>query len=153
MKKSVQEKARDIIQPIAKDLGYTLIEVLYKKTQHGMELAVTIDKENGITLNDCEQLSRALDNPLDENDITNGTSYNLTVSSYGLNRSLKTDYDFNKFLQKEITIKFYKPFLKEKEIVCVLKEYKKTSIIILYNNEEHEIDLKDTANIKPFIKF
>lgn len=153
MKKSIREMAYEIIEPITKELGYTLIEVDYRKAHNGMELAVTIDKENGVTLNDCERLSRALDNPLDEKDITNGASYNLTVSSYGLNRSLKTDYDFNKFLQKEITIKFYEPFLGQKEIVCVLKEYKKSSIVVKYENEEHEINLKDTANIKPFIKF
>ena len=153
MKKSIQEKAYDIIAPIAEQLGYVLIEVEYKKSHNGMELAVCIDKENGISLNDCEKLSRALDKPLDEQDITNGASYNLTVSSYGLNRSLKTEYDFNKFLQKEITIKFYQPFLSKKEIVCVLKEYKVTEIVVEYEGSDHEILLKDIANIKPFINF
>jgi len=68
----------------------------YKKDFTGNVLALTIDSENGININDCERVSKALDIPLDDNDITDGKPYNFNVSSYGLDRQFKTEYDFNK---------------------------------------------------------
>ena len=87
--KNIQQLATDIIKPIAEDLGYYLVEVSYKKEAYGMALNVCIDKDGGVDINDCERLSKALDLPLDDADITNGASYNLNVSSYGLDRALK----------------------------------------------------------------
>lgn len=151
--KSVTTLATEIFEPIAKDLGYVLVDVEYKKDFTGMILAVTLDKENGITLDDCEAFSRAVDEPLDIADITNGKSYNLTVSSYGLDRSLKTDYDFNKFLNKEIVVRFYAPFENKKEITAILVNFNKDEIIVNYNNEEVNLNFSKISNIKPFIKF
>ena len=97
MKDNVQSRAIELIEPIAKKLGYVLVDVLYVKDHSGtMALNVTIDKDGGVDINDCERMSKALDEPLDVNDITNNESYVLNVSSYGLDRALKTDYDFNK---------------------------------------------------------
>ena len=151
--KSVTSLATEIFEPIAKNLGYVLVDVEYKKDFTGMILAVTLDKENGITLDDCEAFSRAVDEPLDIADITNGKSYNLTVSSYGLDRSLKNDYDFNKFLNKEIVIRFYSPFENKKEITATLLNFNKNEIIVSFNNEELNLNFNKISNIKPFIKF
>ena len=151
--KSVTSLATEIFEPIAKNLGYVLVDVEYKKDFTGMILAVTLDKENGITLDDCEAFSRAVDEPLDIADITNGKSYNLTVSSYGLDRSLKNDYDFNKFLNKEIVIRFYAPFENKKEITATLLNFNKNEIIVSFNNEELNLNFNKISNIKPFIKF
>lgn len=153
MKKAVQQATYDIVEKVSKELNYTLIDVKYQRAHGGMELAITIDKPGGISLDDCEKLSKALDQPLEEHDVSSGAPYNLTVSSYGLNRTLKTDYDFNRFLEKEITIKFYQPFNKHKEIICVLKNYNKPNITVEWESKIFEIALKDTANIKPYIKF
>ena len=151
--KSVTSLATEIFEPIAKNLGYVLVDVEYKKDFTGMILAVTLDKENGITLDDCEAFSRAVDEPLDIADITNGKSYNLTVSSYGRDRSLKNDYDFNKFLNKEIVIRFYSPFENKKEITATLLNFNKNEIIVSFNNEELNLNFNKISNIKPFIKF
>ena len=57
---SVQDRALEIIKPIAEELGYTLVEVSYKKEVAGMTLWVCIDKDGGVDINDCEKLSKAL---------------------------------------------------------------------------------------------
>ncbi len=150
---SVQEKAEAVIRPIVESLGYVLVEVTYKKEINGMTLWVCIDKDGGVDINDCEKVSKALDEPLDINDITNGASYNLNVSSYGLDRAFKTDYDFNKHINQEIVIKFYKPWNNKKEIVATLDSFDKDNIIITYNNEKYTISKKETALIQKYIIF
>ena len=153
MKDSVADRARELILPIAQDLGYVLVEVTYKKELTGMVLWVCIDKEGGVDINDCERLSKALDQPLDDNDITNGASYSLNVSSYGLDRAFKTDYDFNKHLGQEIVIKFYKPWNDKKEVRAILQSFDNDTITVNYNNTDYVIAKKDTALIQKYIEF
>ena len=150
---SVQARAISIIEPIATSLGYVLVEVAYKKENTGMALNVCIDKDGGVDINDCEKLSRALDQPLDDNDITDGASYVLNVSSYGLDRALKTDYDFNKHINLELIIKFYKPFDGKKEIRAVLTSFDKDNIDVLYNDQTIKINRKDIALAQRYIEF
>jgi len=150
---SVQEKAQVVIKPIVESLGYVLVDITYKKELNGMTLWICIDKEDGIDINDCERVSKALDEPLDNNDITNGASYNLNITSYGLDRAFKTDYDFNKHLHQDIIVKFYKPWNGKKEIIANLESFDKDNIVIKFNDEQFTISKKDTALIQKFIKF
>ena len=154
MKENVQDKAIALIQPICEDLGYVLVEVLYRKERDGsMSLNVCIDKQGGVDINDCECLSKALDEPLDINDITDGASYVLNVSSYGLDRALKTDYDFNKHIGLDLIVKFYKPWNGVKEIVANLIAFDNDTITIKYNDVDYTLDKKDTALIQRYIQF
>ncbi|MBE5735285.1 MAG: ribosome maturation factor RimP [Clostridiales bacterium] len=153
MKESVVDRAYEVIEPICVELGYHLVEVTYKKEVGGMTLWVCIDKDGGIDINDCERLSRALDEPLDDKDITNGSAYNLNITSYGLDRAFKTDYDFNKHLMQEIVIKFYKPWMGKKEIRAILLKYNKDAITIKYNDTDYDLQIKDTALIQKYIEF
>ena len=150
---NTQSVATKIIQPICDELGYTLVEVSYKKELSGMVLAIVIDKPNGVNINDCEKLSRALDQPLDDANVSNDQPYNLNVSSYGLDRSLKNDYDFNKFKNKLIVVKFYQPFEGNKEIKCLLLSHSEKGINVSYDDKQYELDFKIIANIKPYIEF
>ena len=106
-----------------------------------------------ININDCERVSRALDIPLDENDVTDGKSYSFNVSSYGLDRSFKTDYDFNKHIGQDVEIKFYAPFNNKKMIIAKLVSFNNQSITIEENNTTFEIDRKLIANICAHIVF
>ena len=154
MKDNVQSRAIELIEPLASSLGYVLVEVNYVKDSTGnMALNVTIDKEGGVDINDCERMSKALDEPLDLNDITNGESYVLNVSSYGLDRALKTDYDFNKHINQELIIKFYKPWNGKKEIKAMLIEFDKNSITVEFEKEVYIINKNDTAKIQKYIEF
>lgn len=153
MKSSVQDRAIEVIAPICSDLGYHLVDVTYKKEVGGMTLWVCIDKDGGVDINDCEAVSRALDEPLDANDITNGAPYNLNITSYGLDRAFKTDYDFNKHIGMEIVIKFYKPWQNKKQIRAKLVSHDQDCIVVEYEAAEYNILKKDTALIQRYIEF
>jgi ribosome maturation factor RimP len=153
MAERIVDKAIKIIKPVVEELGYIFVDLEYKKDFSGNVLALTIDSPNGININDCEKVSRALDIPLDENDITDGKPYNFNVSSYGLDRAFKTDYDFNKHIGKLVDVKFYAPFNKKKLIIGTLKSFTSDSITIVEDNEEYLIDKKLVANICAHIEF
>lgn len=153
MAERVVDKAIKIIKPVVDELGYVFVDLEYRKDFSGNVLELTIDSPNGITINDCEKVSRALDIPLDENDVTDGRPYNFNVSSYGLDRSFKTDYDFNKHIDKLVDVKFYAPFNGKKFITATLKSFTSTDIIVIENNNELSIERKLIANICAHIDF
>ena len=149
----VVDKALAIIKPVVEELGYIFVDLEYKKEYSGYVLALTIDSPEGININDCERVSRALDIPLDEYDVTEGKPYNFNVSSYGLDRTFKTDYDFNKHLNQLVEIKFYAPFNGNKQILAELVSFDNTSVTVLFNNEDIQIERKLIANICAHIEF
>lgn len=153
MSERIVDKALKIIKPVVEELGYVFVDLEYKKEFSGYVLALTIDSEKGITINDCERVSKALDIPLDENDITEGKPYNFNVSSYGLDRSFKTDYDFNKHIGKEVEIKFYAPYLNKKLIIGTLLGFTNDTITIEFENDKIDIEKKLIANICAHIVF
>ena len=149
----VVDKALKIIKPVVEELGYVFVDLEYKKEHSGYVLALTIDKPEGININDCERVSRALDAPLDEYDVTNGASYSFNVSSYGLDRQFKTDYDFNKHIGKDVDIKFYAPFMNNKNITANLVSFDNDNITVNFNNENVVIERKLIASISAHIVF
>lgn len=153
MAERIFDKGIKIIKPIVEQLGYIFVDLEYKKEFSGNVLALTIDSPNGITINDCEKVSKALDIPLDENDITNGASYNFNVSSYGLDRAFKNDYDYNKHLNKLVDIKFYVPYKSNKEITAELINFDNDNIEIKYNDIVEKIERKLIANIHAHLDF
>lgn len=153
MSERVVDKAIKIIKPVVEDLGYVFVDLEYKKDFTGYVLALTIDTPNGVNIDDCERVSKALDIPLDENDITEGKPYNFNVSSYGLDRAFKTDYDFNKHIGKVVDVKFYAPFNNKKLIIGTLLSFDNNSITISENDEKINIERKLIANICAHIEF
>ncbi len=151
--KKVLSLAVPTIKPIVEDLGYVLVDVEYKKLVTGMTLIVYIDKPEGVTLEDCEKVSHALDEPLDKLDPTFGQSYSLNISSPGLDRPIKTDYDFNKYHGKEVTVKFYVPFNNHKTMECVLNGHKDNTVSVIFDGQTLDIDKQKIALITPVIKF
>lgn len=141
------------IAPIIEDLGYYFVDADLKKVYGQLTLTIYIDKTGGITLEDCENVSNAIDEPMDELDITNGESYNLNVSSPGLDRPLIKDIDFKRNIDNEIEVKFYKPFNGVKKLVGVLTDYSQDSFTILVDGEKQEINKKLVALATPVIKF
>ena len=149
----VVDKALKIIKPIVEDLGYVFVDLEYKKEHSGYVLSLTIDKSGGVNINDCERVSRALDEPLDEHDVTNGASYSFNVSSYGLDRQFKTDYDFNKHIGLDVDIKFYAPIMNNKNVTAKLLGFDNEKITVDFNNEQVVIDKKLIATISAHIDF
>ena len=89
-KKNVRETVREAIEPTVTELGYEIWDITYSKIGADYHLEITIDHENGIDINDCERVHRAIDPILDECDPIEGFYY-LEVSSPGIERELRTD--------------------------------------------------------------
>ena len=153
MSERIVDKALKIIKPVVEELGYIFVDLEYKKEFSGNVLALTIDSPDGITLDDCEKVSKALDIPLDENDITNGASYNFNVSSYGLDRAFKNDYDFNKHINCLVDIKFYVPFKTKKAITALLLGFNNDKIEVEFEGNKEIIERKAISNITSHLDF
>lgn len=135
------------------EMGYELDEVEYVKEYGNMVLTLYIDSENGVTIDDCEKVSRAIDPILDENDPIE-EAYYLSVSSIGIDRPLKKDKDFERNMGKKLQVKLYAPINKKKELLGVLTEYDGESFTInVEKMGEVTIKRKDAALIRPWIDF
>ena len=119
-------KISDIVaglaQPLAAELGLELWDVEYVREAGQWFLRVYIDKDGGVSINDCEALSKALDPVLDEADPI-PDSYVFEVSSAGAERELKRPSDFQRFLGSQVAVKLYSAKNGRKEYVGILKEY------------------------------
>ena len=153
------KKVVSIVMPMAtkivSDLGYTLVDVEYRKQFDGMVLEFFIDSPTGININDCEKVSKARDEPLDQLNPTNDVPYSLNVSSLGLDRPLTTEYEFNKYKGKEVELKFYQPIqpFNKKQLSAVLDSWNDSEIIVTIDNQNITISRKSIAQIVPVIKF
>ncbi len=153
--KKVISSCRPQIEKIVAELGYVLVDIEYTKKVNGMVLELFIDSPNGITLNDCEKVSKALDKPLDEINPTNDEPYCLNVSSLGLDRPLTTEYQFNKYRGKEVDVKFYKPVMpyNKKLLTGILENWDDNTVTILVDGKPAILQKSDIAQIVPVINF
>ncbi|MFA9463759.1 MAG: ribosome maturation factor RimP [Velocimicrobium sp.] len=156
-----EERTEQLLLPIMQENGYELVDVEYVKEAGNCFLRAFVDKEGGITIDDCEIVSRALSDLLDQNDFISD-AYILEVSSPGLGRQLKKDKDFIRSIGQDIDIKLYKNMkfmlqgkeVSVKEVTGTLKEYNADAIIISLETEETiEISRKDIAIVKLALDF
>lgn len=115
--------------PIINANNFELVDVEFIKEAGTYYLRIYIDKEGGITIDDCEIVSRALSDMLDEKDFI-AESYILEVSSPGVGRPLKKDKDFARSIGEEVDVKLYKPMEKQKEFTGLLESYSDTEITV-----------------------
>lgn len=118
-----------ILLPITEEAGVEIYDVEYVKEGSDWYLRAYIDKEGGVTIEDCEKVSRAVSEVMDKEDFI-PDAYILEVSSPGLGRALKKDKHLAKSIGAEVEIKTYKPIEKQKEFSGILKEYDEESITI-----------------------
>ena len=124
-----EAKTERFLLPLMKENNFELVDVEYVKEAGNWYLRAYIDKEGGITVDDCEVVSRRLGDWLDEKDFIED-SYILEVSSPGLGRPLKKDKDFERSIGKDVDIRLYKPLNKQKEFTGTLKAYNKETVTI-----------------------
>lgn len=153
MASKVAEICEKNLKQTINDLGYELIEVEYAKKVDGYNLTFVIDSENGILIEDCEKVHRAIDPILDELNPTGEQSYILNVSSPGLDRPIKTEWDFKKNCGKEVEVKLYVPFEKKKSHIGILKQMNNDVVVIEVGEKEIQFERKSVALIMPVIKF
>jgi len=149
----IVEKVQEALEPIVEDLGYELVEVEYAKKSDGYNLTIFIDSKNGISLDDCETVHKAIDEPLDELDPTNGEGYILNVSSPGLDRPIKTDKDLKRNIGVMVEVGLYAAIKKCKHFIGELIAYDDTSITIKTKKEEIKFEKNSIAKICKYIEF
>lgn len=155
-RESYEARTEKILQPIVEANNVEIYDVEYVKEGSEWYLRCYIDKEDGVNINDCEAVSRALSEVMDSEDFIED-AYILEVSSPGLGRTLKKDKHLEKSLLEEVDIKTYKPINGSKEFTGILKAYDGSTITIGIASEEEIEDMvfdrKDIATVKLALDF
>ena len=148
----VTELVAGLAAPIAAEHGCSLWDVEYVREGGEWFLRVYIDKAGGVSINDCEAVSRPLSDALDEADPIEG-SYVLEVSSAGADRALKKPEHFQQFLGTEVDVRLYRPLDGRKEYTGVLKEYAGGDVTIELGGEPRTFARKDVAQVRLHVEF
>ncbi len=149
----VSDQVFQLAVPLAQSIGLEVLEVLYEKKSNGMNLTIVIDKDEGVSLDDCERMHHLIDAPLDELDPID-CSYTLNISSPGIDRPLKTERDYRRNVGQKILVKLYKPLNGKKNFEGILVEFDdETFSIQLLNKQIIKFYKKDTAKVEPVIEF
>ena len=124
-----ERRTEELLAPIAQAGGYEVVDVEYVREGGNRYLRAYVDKPGGITVDDCEAVSRLLSDRLDEEDFIE-ESYILEVSSPGLGRPLKKEKDYARSMGEWIEIRTFRPIDKQKDFCGVLKAYDADTVTI-----------------------
>ena len=137
----VSQAVMDLIEPVLIAEGLELVDVEYKKEGKTWVLRIFIDKEGGVTVEDCQKVSHLTGDLIDvEETIT--TPYNLEVSSPGLDRVLKREKDFLKFKGRQIRLISLSPIDNRRKFTGILKDFKSQTVILEFDGRVLEIPLR-----------
>ena len=133
-REAYEKKAEEMLLPIMEANHFELVDVEYVKEAGTWYLRAYVDKEGGITIDDCELVSRAFSDLLDQDDFIED-AYILEVSSPGLGRPLKKEKDYVRSMGKELEIRTYKAIDGEKEFYGILTAYDDKTVTIQKEDE------------------
>ena len=150
MAKRIEEAVEAIVQEIVQDSDLEVVDVEYVK-ERDWYLRIYLDKEGGIEIDDCQRISEALEQILDEKDLLKD-AYILEVSSPGLDRVLKKARDFEREQGKDVEVTFYAPVDGKKTWVGTLTGYDREKNAIGLDGEK-ELPLEKTAQVRLHIDF
>ncbi len=152
--KTYEEKTEKLITPIIEEFGFELVDTEYVKEGSDYFLRVYIDKEGGITIEDCVAVSRKFNEILDREDYIDDM-YTFEVSSPGVDRVLKKDKDLERSIGKRTLIKTYNKIDGKKEFYGILKSYDKEAITITEEETQNdkEFSRKDISLIRLSFNF
>ena len=150
--KDIEARTEELLLPIAEENGVEIYDVEYVKEGGEWYLRAYIDKEGGVNIQDCENVSRKLSDRLDEEDYIED-AYILEVSSPGLGRALKKDRHLEKSLGRAVELRLYRPLEKRKEFEGILKAYDRDSVTIETEDEEKKFAKSDIALIRLALDF
>lgn len=147
-RENYEERTAELLEPMMVEHGFELVDVEYVKEGGNWYLRAYIDKPDGITIDDCEMISKALEAKLDAEDLIEG-AYILEISSPGLTRPLKKDKDFARSLGKAVEVKLFKAVDGEKEFYGKLTDYSEEKVVITFDeSEKMELERKKIALIR-----
>ena len=151
-KDEYERRTEELLKPITDEHGFEIVDVEYVKEGTDYYLRSYIDKEGGITVDDCEIVSRRLEKLLDENDLI-PDAYILEVSSPGLGRQLKKDRDFVRETGKMVDVKLFKAEDKVKEFSVILKSFDADTFTITTDKGDVVTDRSNVAKISLSLDF
>lgn len=149
----VAENVRNAIEPLFLNLDVRLVEVEYVKRFDGMHLVVLLDKDTGVTVEDCSKVSTLIDPILEELNPTNDAPYFFDVSSYGLDRPLKYDWQLDKYKGQQLDVKLYLKVDGYKDFTAELVGYDATSISFNIDGKEKSFLRTQIATLLPHLDF
>ena len=158
-----EARAEKMLEPLMEENGFELVDVEYVKEASQWYLRAYVDKEGGITLDDCELVNRAWSDMMDKDDFIS-EAYVLEVRSPGLGRQLKKDKDFKRSIGEEVDVHFYQgrklpvgrngKEVSVKELTGVLLAYTPDTITVETEfSPEYEIMRKEISSVKLTINF
>ena len=128
-RETYETRTEELITPILDRMNFELVDVEYVKEGGTWYLRAYIDKEGGITVNDCEAVAREMNEILDREEFVED-SYVFEVSSPGLGRPLKKEKDYIRSMGKEVEIRTYRAINREKEFYGILSAYDENTVTI-----------------------
>lgn len=143
----------ELAQPVLTQLGLTLWDIRYEKEGSSWFLRYFIEKEGGVSIDDCECFSRAIDKILDANDPVD-QSYYLEVSSPGIERELVKDAHFEQYIGSEINVKLIRPIEGVREFIGTLTSYHQGEISMLIDEDvEMNFQKSESASVRLYVNF
>ena len=147
-RETYEQRTEELISPIIEQNQFELVDAEYVKEGGTWYLRAYIDKPGGITVDDCEVVSRALSDLLDKHDFIED-AYVLEVSSPGLGRPLKKEKDFARSIGEEVDVRTFRAISHQKEFTGILRDYDKEKIVLEMEDQELlEIARADIALIR-----
>lgn len=147
MADTVAKRVGAVALPVLEEMGLELVEVQYRREQSGWVLRLIIDKQDGISLQDCAAVSREISQLLDIEDFVD-QAYNLEVSSPGLNRPLKSMADFERFTGRMAKIKTIEPIAGEHVFIGRIKKTEGETIILEIGRKEVTMPFSQVARAR-----
>ena len=157
-KEEIEKKTEELLEPILDGFGFELWDVEYVKEGGEYYLRAYIDKEGGITIDDCVDVSRKLSDALDDHDGMTDDPYTLEVSSPGLGRKLVKDRELTRGIGRDVDVKFYKPFEGSKEMTGRLEGFDSKTVTVSVGpagseTKQYVLNRSDIATIRLFVSF
>lgn len=150
--KKVTEIVSELALPIVTENGCELWDTEYVKEAGEWYLRIYLDKEGGVSINDCEAVSRAVSPLLDEADPIEG-GYTFEVSSAGAERPLKRPSDFARFMGESVILRLYKARDGRKEFAGKLSGYENGNVEILCGEETLHFEKAEIALVRLRVEF
>jgi ribosome maturation factor RimP len=146
-KSSIHQTVAEIIEPITREENIELVDVEYKKVGKTWALRIYIDKNLGVTLGDCQRISRQAEDLIEVHEVITNP-YVLEVSSPGLDRPLKKERDFIRNKGKQVQVKSFSPVNGKKQRIGTVQDFKNGTLYLKDPAGIQEIPLGDIAQAK-----
>lgn len=145
--KQIVSRVEELVRPLCAAAGVSLWDVTFEKEGGQYFLTVTVDHPEGVFIDQCEQVSRALDPMLDAKEFDGMPSYTLCVSSAGLSRRLKRPEHFAAFLGHTVEVSFYRPVNGVKQVSGTLAAYENGAVTIETDGKQNIYEAKSIAAV------